>query len=71
MSQADAEKRVNDIIAEAKSYLDQARKFSSALALWLTLSMFAGAFAASAAAIEGGQLRDGRWRGIFARGAYR
>ena len=71
MSPADAEKRVNDIIAQAKTYLDQARKFSSALALWLTLSMFAGAFAASAAAIEGGQLRDGRWRGIFARGTYR
>jgi hypothetical protein len=71
MSPADAEKRVNEMITAAKNYLDQARKFSSALALWLTLSMFAGAFAASAAAIEGGQLRDGRWRGIFARGAYR
>ncbi len=69
LSQADAEARVNDVLTKTKEYLDSARKHAIAVAMWLTLSLFAGAFAAAAAAIEGGQLRDGRWRGvIFARG---
>ena len=70
-SPADAEKRVTEVINEAKSAADKARKFSAALALWLTLAMFAGAFSASAAAIEGGQLRDGRWKGIIGGRNYR
>jgi hypothetical protein len=32
--------------------------------------MFVGAFAASLAAIEGGQLCDRRWRGVFWTRAY-
>jgi hypothetical protein len=64
-SQADAEKRVTEVVNEAKSAVDKARKFSAALAMWLTLAMFVGAFSASAAAIEGGQLRDGRWKGVI------
>ena len=32
-----------------------------ALSIWLTLSLLFGAFAASLAAVEGGQLRDGTW----------
>ena len=71
MPQAEAEKRVNDVITQAKAYLEAARKFAMQSALWLTLAMFLGAFAASLAAIEGGQLRDGRWRGVIWRGAYR
>jgi hypothetical protein len=31
------------------------------LAIWLTLSLFIGAFAATLAATEGGGLRDGTW----------
>jgi hypothetical protein len=65
MSQPEAEKRVDDTITQAKSYVDTARKYTVAFALWSTLALFAGAFAAAAAAIEGGQLRDGRWRGVI------
>ena len=65
LSPADAEKRVSEVVTQAKTAIDKARKFTSSLAMWLTLSMFLGAFAASAAAIEGGQLRDGRWKGII------
>jgi hypothetical protein len=67
----EAEKRVNDVITQAKAYLEAARKFAMQSALWLTFAMFLGAFSASLAAIEGGQLRDGRWRGVIWRGAYR
>jgi hypothetical protein len=62
MSQADAEKRVNDVIVEAKAAADRARRGAAKLAFWLTASLFFGAFAASLAAVEGGQLRDGTWQ---------
>lgn len=65
MSEADADKRVADVTTQTKTYLDNARKYSIAFALWVTVALFAGAFAAAAGAIEGGQLRDGRWRGIL------
>jgi hypothetical protein len=61
LSQADAEKRVSDVIAEAKATADSARKAAAQLSLWLTASLIIGAFSASLAAIEGGQLRDGTW----------
>lgn len=61
LSQADAEKRVNDVIAEAKTAADNARKGAAKLSFWLTAAMLFGAFAASLAAIEGGSLRDGTW----------
>jgi hypothetical protein len=63
MSQADAEKRVNDVIVEAKAAADRARSAAAKLAFWLTASLLFGAFAASLAAVEGGQLRDGTWNG--------
>jgi hypothetical protein len=31
-------------------------------AIWLTLSLFIGAFSATLAAMEGGGLRDGTWK---------
>jgi len=65
MSEPDADKRVNDVTTQTKTYLDNARKYSIAFALWVTVALFAGAFAAAAGAIEGGQLRDGRWRGVL------
>jgi hypothetical protein len=61
MSQADAEKRVNDVIAEAKTAADAARNGAAKLSFWLTAAMLFGAFAASLAAVEGGSLRDGTW----------
>ena len=61
LSQADAEKRVDEVVVSARQALDAARRAAAQLALWLAASMFIGAFAASLAAIEGGQLRDGVW----------
>jgi hypothetical protein len=61
LSQTDAEKRVNDVIAEAKTAADNARRGAAKLSFWLTAAMLFGAFAASLAAVEGGALRDGTW----------
>lgn len=69
LSQADAEKRVNDDFArmkaksdqakaEAKEAADKARKASAYAALWLFLSLLVGAFVASFAATLGGRQRD-------------
>ncbi len=62
LSQADADKRVNDVVTQAKADLDAARKAAAQLAFWLTASLLIGAFCASLAATEGGGLRDGTWR---------
>jgi hypothetical protein len=61
LSPADADKRVSDVITQVKADLDKARKTAMQLAIWLTLSLFIGAFSASLAATEGGGLRDGTW----------
>ena len=61
LSQADAEKRVTEVTTQVKSDLDKARKAAAHLAMWLTASLFIGAFSASLAATEGGGLRDGTW----------
>jgi hypothetical protein len=61
LSQADAEKRVNDTIADAKKAADDARKAAAKLSLWLAASMLAGALASILAATEGGLLRDSPW----------
>lgn len=70
LSQSDAEKRVTDTIDQAKAAADKARKAAAALSIWMTIAMLAGAFSASLAAIEGGQLRDGRWKGVIGARAY-
>jgi hypothetical protein len=62
LSQADAEKRVSDVVIQAKTTMDNARKAALRLALWLTASLLIGAFSASLAATEGGGLRDGTWK---------
>lgn len=62
ISEADADKRVNDAITEAKTAADTARKNAMQLAFWLTASLLIGAFSASLAATEGGGLRDGTWK---------
>lgn len=61
LSQADADKRVGEVATEVKSDLDNARKAAMKTAIWLTLSLFIGAFSAALAATEGGGLRDGTW----------
>lgn len=50
VNQADAEKRV-----------DRLRRNGAQFAFWMTAALFFGAFAASLAAAEGGQHRDGTW----------
>jgi hypothetical protein len=60
LSPADADKRVGDVLTQAKSDLDAARSAAAQLSMWLTAALLAGALAASLAAIEGGQLRDRR-----------
>jgi hypothetical protein len=61
MSQSDAEKRVDDTVQQAKAAADQARRAAAQFAFWMTAALLFGAFSASLAAVEGGQLRDGTW----------
>jgi hypothetical protein len=65
LAPADAEKRVDEVATNAREALDAARRAAAHLAFWLTASLFIGAFSASLAAIEGGQLRDGVWDRTF------
>lgn len=65
LSQADAEKRVDDVIAKdkaaetkARQVADDARKATSTASLLTFLSMLIGAFIACAAGALGGALRD-------------
>ena len=65
LSQADAAKRVDDVIAQAKAAelkareaADAARKAGSYLSIFIGLSMLIGAFIASAAGALGGRQRD-------------
>ena len=69
LPRTEAEQRVTDAFtglkqnldqaaAKAKQVADDARKASAALALWLVISLLAGAFVASLAATFGGRLRD-------------
>jgi hypothetical protein len=58
ISQSEADKRVSDVINQAKTALDSARKAAAKLSLWLTASLLIGAFSASLAATDGGYVRD-------------
>jgi len=58
LSQADADKRVSNVIDQAKTDLDNARKAAAKLSLWLTAALLIGAFAASLVATQGGKVRD-------------
>ncbi|MGC1576676.1 MAG: hypothetical protein WA813_11255, partial [Beijerinckiaceae bacterium] len=58
LNQTDAEKRISEVIDQAKATADAARKAAARFSLWLAASMLLGAFAASLAATEGGELRD-------------
>jgi hypothetical protein len=61
LSQADADKRVDEVVSQIKADADAARKATAQLAFWLTAALLLGAFCASLAATEGGGLRDGTW----------
>jgi hypothetical protein len=65
MSQADAEHRVDEIVAQAKmagdearAAADTARRAAAYFSLWVFVSMLIGAFCASYAATLGGRRRD-------------
>lgn len=69
LSPQDAEKRVNDVVASAKSAADQAvakakqaadtaRKIGIYTSLWVFVSLLVGAFSATYMATVGGRLRD-------------
>ena len=61
ISQADAEKRVDSVVNEAKTAADNTRRNAAHLSFWLTAALLFGALSASLAAAEGGTLRDGTW----------
>ena len=56
LSQSDADKRVSNVIDQAKTDLDNARRAAAKLSLWLTAALLIGAFAASLAATQGGRV---------------
>ena len=69
LSQADAEKRVSDLVEQAKNAknkaietaktaADAARKTGVYIALWAFISLLIGAFSASYMATVGGRVRD-------------
>jgi hypothetical protein len=69
LSQADAEKRVSDVVEQAKNAkakvveaaktaADAARKTGVSVALWAFISLLIGAFSASYMATVGGRVRD-------------
>jgi hypothetical protein len=69
ISQADAEKRVDDVIAraqaaetKARQVANEARKAAAYLSIFTAVSMLIGAFIAAAAAALGGRHRDEPWR---------
>ena len=62
LSQAEAEKRVDEVTAQAKADADGTRKAAAYFSIFTALSMLIGAFIAAAAAALGGQHRDEPWR---------
>jgi hypothetical protein len=58
LSQPDAERRVSDVITEARQTEDTVREATAHLLLWLFLSLLMGAFSASLTATIGGRQRD-------------
>ena len=65
LSQPDAQKRVDDVINQAKAAeakvkeaADKARKAAATLAIALSLSLFVGAFIGAVTGAYGGSLRD-------------
>jgi hypothetical protein len=61
LSREDAQRRVDQIVTEAKAAADAARKAARNAALWAAAAMLAGALASALAAAAGGQMRNARW----------
>jgi hypothetical protein len=61
LAQDEADRRVSDVIAQAKKATDDARKATAQLMLWLAGSLLAGAVASMLGATEGGVFRDSKW----------
>lgn len=58
ISQSDAERRLSEVMVDAKQAVDTARKAAAHLLLWIFLALLCGAFSASFAATLGGRQRD-------------
>lgn len=58
LSPADADKRVSDVMNQAREAEDTLRKATARFLLWLFVSLLLGAFSASYAATVGGRQRD-------------
>jgi hypothetical protein len=58
ISVPEAQKRISDVVAEARQTEDTARKVTAHLLLWLFLALMMGAFSACYAATIGGRQRD-------------
>jgi hypothetical protein len=58
ISQADAAKRVSEVISQVRQAEEAVRKATARLLLWLFFSLLMGAFSASYAATIGGRQRD-------------
>ena len=58
LPQDQAERRVDEVITQAKNAADEARKAAAKLALWIAAAMLCGALGATFAAAEGGRERD-------------
>jgi len=58
LSQADAEKRVDDVMTQAKNAADTARRAAAKTALWMAAALLCGAVCSAFAAAEGGRERD-------------
>ncbi len=58
VSEPDAQKRVSDVVLEARHAEDTLRKVTAHLLLWSFLALLIGAFSASFAATVGGRQRD-------------
>ena len=58
ISLPEAQKRISDVLTEARQTEDTARKVAARLLLWFFLALLMGAFGASYAATIGGRQRD-------------
>jgi hypothetical protein len=58
LSMADANRRVADVIGQARQAEDTARKAAARFLLWMFVALIVGAFSASYAATIGGRQRD-------------
>jgi len=58
LSQPDADKRVSEVVTDARAALDSARKTAMHISIWSFIALLCGAFAASVSATYGGRQRD-------------